>query len=268
MHASIDLADSAHAIVARLAGRGAAAVALSGGVDSAVVAWLAHAALGERAVAITLTGPAVSLSEEEAATGAARTIGIRHLTVPVDPLTSRSYRANASDRCYFCRQMESGTILEWGTSHGIEQYLDGIHHDDLGEERPGLQAMNEAGFQHPLAEAGWGKAEVRRWAAQVGLPNWDRPSNACLASRIQHGTPIAPESLLQVSRAEALLEARGFRRVRVRIDPEGARVEVDPGEVARLLAEPTASAVRHELLDLGFARVRLDPRGYGALRDA
>jgi uncharacterized protein len=268
MHASVDLSDTAQAIVARLAVRGPTAVALSGGVDSAVVAWLAHAALGERAVAITLTGPSVSLSEEEAATVAARTIGIRHLALPVDPLASPSYRANAPDRCYFCRQMESGAIVAWGASHGIAQYLDGIHRDDLGEDRPGLQAMNEAGFSHPLAEAGWGKAEVRRWAQEVGLPNWDRPSNACLASRIQHGTPIAPASLLQVSQAEALLEARGFRRVRVRVEPEGARVEVDPGEVARLLAEPTASAVRLELRTLGFASVRLDPRGYGTRREA
>lgn len=249
-------------LVAALRAGGPALVALSGGVDSAVVAFLARAALGDRAVAVTLTGPAVGSREVAEARAAAQTIGIAHVVLGVDPLADAAYRANPPDRCFFCRRTESRTFTAWGAPRGVRQYLDGIHLDDLGETRPGIQAMDAAGFAHPLVTAGWRKHDVRAYARAQGLPNWDRPSDACLASRIRTGQPITAGLLDQVRRAEEGLVARGFRRVRVRAEGDGARVEVDGSEVPRLLAEPLASTVRGELRALGFATVRLDPVGY------
>jgi pyridinium-3,5-biscarboxylic acid mononucleotide sulfurtransferase len=237
-------------------------VAMSGGVDSAVVALLAHRALGAGAVAVTLEGPAVSPMEVGRARAVAAAIGIRHEVLGSDPLDDPGYRENSPARCYFCRRVETRVLTEWGTTLGVRRYVDGVHGDDLGEDRPGLRAMAEAGFEHPLAVARWRKADVRRFARAAGLPNWDQPSDACLASRIRHGQPVSAALLDRVGRAEAGLLARGFRRVRVRTDGATARVEVDPSEVARLLAEPVASAVRVELRALGFEGIELDPAGY------
>ena len=132
----------------------------------------------------------------------------------------------------------------------------------MRDDRPGVKAMDEAGFRHPLLEAGWGKATVRAYARSRGLPNWDAPSEACLASRIPHGRPIRPELLERIERAEALVRNEGFRRVRVRLEGDGARVVVDPEEVGRLVSPATSTAVRSGLTRLGFASVELDEHGY------
>jgi pyridinium-3,5-biscarboxylic acid mononucleotide sulfurtransferase len=249
-------------IVASLAAGRRALVALSGGVDSSVVAFLAHQALGPDAVAVTLTGPAVSSDELESAKKVARTIGIVHVVLTSDPLTDVRYAENPSSRCYFCRNHEGELLRIWGRENRIEVYLDGVQLDDLGEDRPGLQAMNEHGFQHPLADAGWTKATVRAFAQSAGLPTWDRPSNACLASRITHGQAITATLLDRIARAEAWVSARGYRRVRVRVSGDQARVEVDPDEVPRLQAAEEAIPLRETLAGLGFASVEIDPNGY------
>jgi pyridinium-3,5-biscarboxylic acid mononucleotide sulfurtransferase len=249
-------------LVDRIRRGGPALVALSGGVDSAVVAHLARRALGRRATAATLTGPSLSGAEHASARSAARAIGIRWIELEVDPLADPAYRANPTDRCYYCRRGESAALRAWGAAHGIRQYLDGVHADDLAEVRPGLRALAEAGVLHPLAAAGWGKAAVRRYAGAVGLPNADRPSNACLASRVAHGVPIERALLARLDAAEALVRAEGFRRVRVRFAPEGVRIVVDPAEVPRLRSEPIAGRLTGELRRLGFPVVTLDTTGY------
>lgn len=237
-------------------------VALSGGVDSSVVAELAFRALGARVWAVTLTGPAVSTREVERARAVAAHIGITHVAVAIDPLQNAEYRANPAGRCYFCRQTETSALRAWGEDRGVVRYLDGVQLDDLRDERPGLRAMDDAGFRHPLVDAGWRKTTVRAYAREVGLPNADQPSDACLASRIRHGQTITADLLGRVERAEAWLLDRGFRRVRVRTEGFGARVEVDPAEVARLLDEPFATVATREIGSLGFAPVVLDPSGY------
>jgi pyridinium-3,5-biscarboxylic acid mononucleotide sulfurtransferase len=253
-------------LVGRIRERGPALVALSGGVDSGVVASLAFEALGPHAIAVTLTGPAVSHAEVERATEVARTIGIEHHLVVANPLESAEYRANPSDRCYFCRSVETRRLREFGEPREIRQYLDGVHLDDLRDDRPGLRAMEEAGFEHPLAWGGWTKSEVRRVARLRGLPNADQPSDACLASRVAHGDSIDGALLHRIEAAEAVLLARGFRRVRVRVQGGAARVEVDLDEVPRLSVPSTAEAVGAEIRALGFGSVTIDPRGYGAGR--
>ncbi len=260
--APIEARASIQSVLADLGTGGPALVALSGGVDSSVVALLAYRALGREAWAVTLASPAVSPREVVRAREVARTIGIRHEVLSTDPLALTEYRENPSNRCYFCRQSETGALRAWAAGRGIRRYLDGIHLDDLGEERPGLTAMDEAGFEHPLVTAGWRKPEVRAFARSAGLPNWDQPSDACLASRIRHGRPISAELLDRIRHAEERLLDQGFRRVRVRTDGRSARIEVDVAEVPRLLAEPLASRVRGDLLRLGFVDVELDPRGY------
>lgn len=251
-------------IIRRIGAGGPTLVALSGGVDSSLVAALARDALGDRSFAVTLAGPAVARSEVARAERVARAIGIEHLVVDVDPLTRPEYRANPSNRCYFCRSIETETLRQLGGTRAVTQYLDGVHLDDLHDERPGIRAMDEAGFVHPLVGAGWTKAEVRSAARTRGLPNWDEPSDACLASRVAQGEPISAELLRRVELGEESIRARGFRRVRVRAQGGAARVEVGPEEVARLLTEPLAGDVRRSLEALGFAPVRLDPDGYRA----
>jgi uncharacterized protein len=249
-------------IIALLRERGPALVALSGGVDSSVVASLARAALGEHVVAATVASGSVSSRELDAARGAARAIGLRHLLVHAEPLADERYRSNEADRCFRCRSIETRALREAGEAEGVAQYLDGIQVDDLGDDRPGIRAMEDAGFFHPLLWAAWTKDDVRRYARSVGLPNWDRPSNACLASRVARGEAISQELLETIDRAEGLLLDRGFRRVRVRVRGGEARVEVDRSETGRLAEEPLRGELTERLLGLGFRAVVFDPEGY------
>jgi uncharacterized protein len=256
------------AILEHLRRGGPTVVALSGGVDSALVALLAYRALGEEAVAATLTGPSLAREELESARGVVREIGISHVELPVDPLLLPQYRSNPSNRCYFCRSVETKELRRWGDARGFRQYLDGVHLDDLGEDRPGLKAMDEAGFRHPLVVAGWGKAEVRHAARSAGLSNWERPSNACLASRVTHGEELSPELLRRIELSEELVRSFGFRRVRVRVRGEECRVEVDGSEVGRWLDASLGAEVVAGLTRLGFRQVTLDPVGYRPRRGA
>jgi len=250
-------------VVGRLRQGGPALVALSGGVDSSLVAALAVDALGASARAATLAGPAVARTEVERARRVADYLGIAHDVLRVDPVEDPEYRANPNDRCYYCRRLETGVLRTFGAPRGMRQFLDGVHLDDLSDVRPGLRAMDEAGFVHPLVWARWTKADVRDAAHRRGLPNWDEPSDACLASRVAHGEPISHELLERIDAAETLVRARGFRRVRVRVRGGAARIEVDPDEVARLSAGPLAEEITEEVRRVGFERVTIDPLGYG-----
>ena len=249
-------------VVPALARGGPALVALSGGVDSAVVAWLARRALGRDSIAVTLAGPSVARAEIRSAVAVAREIDIRHRVVTVDPLQTPEYRANPANRCYFCRSAEARVFLSLGAQFGVRQFLDGVHVDDLGDDRPGLRAMNEAGFCHPLLDAGWTKSDVRAFAHSIALTVADRPSNACLASRVRQGVPLTASLLALVEAAEDVVASYGFRRVRVRVDGKRARVVVGADEARGLCSEPVASQVRARLGALGLNPVDLDPVGY------
>jgi uncharacterized protein len=249
-------------VATRIRSGGPAIVALSGGVDSALVASLAYELLGDEALALTVVGPAVSRSEIHRATSTAQAIGIRHELLPADPLQVPGYRLNPTNRCFFCRSVEGAAMRARGELGGIRQYLDGIHVDDLGDDRPGIRAMEEAGFWHPLVVAGVGKREIRTMARQRGLPHWDAPSEACLASRIVHGQIITVDLLGRVALAEEAVRSLGFRQVRVRVVGNSARIELGADELARLGSPDLSRSVESAVLHHGFDAVTIDPRGY------
>ena len=248
---------------ADLADRDGVLVAFSGGVDSSVVAALAHDALGENAVACTARSETLPEAELEDARRVAEEIGIRHEIVAFSELESDAFVENDDDRCYHCRTMRLGEMLETAREFDIETVCDGTNADDPGAgHRPGLQAVDELEVHSPLLAHGISKGEVRAIAGQYGLSVADKPSMACLSSRIPTGLEVTEERLTRVERAEALLRQWGFDQFRVRDHDGLARIEVAPDELERALQMEFVETVREELEGLGFDHVTLDLHGY------
>ncbi len=257
------LRDRYEGIVRAARAKGRVLVAYSGGVDSGLVAKIVHDAIGEGALAVLADTESLSRRELAEAGAQAGEIGIPLRIIQVKELASEDYRRNPVNRCYFCREGLAEELVPIARREGFAAIADGINVSDLGDVRPGIQAMNEAGFWHPLVEFGLTKAEVRALARDLGLPFWDKPSNACLSSRIPHGTPITVELLRQVEAAEDWLRDRGFRQVRVRHHGATARIEVLPADIPRLRA--IAGEVEGALRALGYRGTEIAPEGYGSL---
>lgn len=247
-------------LVADLAGRGSVLVAYSGGVDSAVVAALAHRAVGERALAVTAAAETLAGAELDHARRLAAEIGIRHEVVTYSELDDPEFVANPSHRCYFCQGMRMDRMLQEAAERGYSVVCDGTNASDPGPDRPGLQAVRERGIYSPLLAHGIDKETTRAIALSLGLSAWDRPANACLSSRIPHGQLVTLGKLRRIETAEEVLAEAGFRVVRVRHDEGAARVEVGPEEVGRLAG--IWDRIEPRLLNLGFHRVTYDPDGY------
>jgi len=238
-------------------------VAFSGGVDSAVVAALAEEALGGRAVACTAKSETLPAAELEDARRVAAEIGIRHEIVSFSELDSDAFVANDDDRCYHCRSMRLGTMFETARELGIGTVCDGTNASDPGEgHRPGLRAVEELNAYSPLLEADIDKSEVREIARSYGLSVAEKPSMACLSSRIPTGLEVTEERLSRVETAETLLRTWGFEQFRVRDHDGLARIEVGTDELERALDPDFAAAVRAHLGDVGFDHVTLDLAGY------
>jgi uncharacterized protein len=246
----------------RLRGLGSVVVALSGGVDSAYLAWAANAALGERALAVTGESPSLPDAQREAVRALVRRAGLRHEWVETHEMAVDGYVANASNRCYFCKTELYSVLAGLARERGIAAVCDGTNADDLGDHRPGRVAAAEQGVVSPFVECGIGKAEIRELARRAGLEVWDAPASACLSSRIPHGTPVTITRLSQVERGEAALRKLGFRQLRVRNHDELARVEIAPDELARALDPEMVAAIAAALKPLGFRYVTLDLEGY------
>ncbi|HLA46185.1 MAG TPA: ATP-dependent sacrificial sulfur transferase LarE [Thermoplasmata archaeon] len=242
--------------------RGRVLVAYSGGVDSGLVARIVYDAIGEDALAVIGDAESLSRRELQEAKANAEEIGIPFRIVAVSELASEDYRQNPTNRCYFCRAGLADTLLKIVDQENYSAIADGINASDLGDYRPGIQAMNEAGVWHPLLEFGLAKPDVRALARDLGLSFYDKPSNACLSSRIPHGTPITVELLRTVEAAEDYLRDRGFRQVRVRHHGPTARIEVLPEEIPRLRA--IHGEIAGALRSLGFREAVIDPAGYRA----
>jgi uncharacterized protein len=237
-------------------------VAFSGGIDSTVVLKIAHEQLGEHALAVTAVSPTFPTIELDSAKQVASEIGARHELVHTDQLDIPAFVQNDAARCFHCKtdlyQLLDG-LREPRASRWI---VDGTNLDDLGDDRPGIRAAREWRVRSPLVEASLSKSDVRAVAQTLGLSNWDKPAAACLSSRIPRGIPITIESLRRVEQAEEILQAEGFRHVRVREHGELARIEVGPEEFSRLNQPDLRAHISARLRETGFRFVCVDLEGY------
>src|SRR6266576_460924 len=237
-------------------------VALSGGADSAYLAWAANRALGERALSVTALSPSFSAHDREMVEQFVNTIALRHEFIETHEMENPAYRSNQPDRCYFCKDELFSVLDNQARSRGLAAVAYGVNADDPLDFRPGHRAATEHRVLAPLLDAGLSKAEIRLLSRRAGLPTWDRPSSACLASRLPYGTEVTPERLGLVERGEAALRTLGFRQFRVRLHDKLARVEISPEEMPRALAPEMAAAIADRLKAAGFAYVALDLEGY------
>jgi uncharacterized protein len=242
-------------------------VAYSGGVDSAYLAYAAHRALGERMLAVTALSPSYSARDRQQAEACVRQLGLPHEFIETRELDNPAYRANRPDRCYFCKDELFDQLDRLAASRGFAAVAYGVNVDDQGDWRPGQRAAREHRVLTPLLDAGLTKAEIRELARRAGIPVWDRPASACLASRIAYGIEVTPERLRVIEKGEEALRALGFRQFRVRHHNKLVRLEIAPDELPRALSPEMAQRFVAIFKSLGFHFVTLDLEGYrqGAL---
>jgi pyridinium-3,5-biscarboxylic acid mononucleotide sulfurtransferase len=236
-------------------------VAYSGGVDSAYLALIASRTLGDRAVAVTADSPSYPERHRQMAAQIAQQFGLRHEIIHTSELERPEYRANPTNRCYYCKH-ELYTHLSRLAADRHAIVVDGNNADDRGDYRPGREAAREFGVRSPLDEVNLTKDEIRELSKQAGLPTWDEPASACLSSRIPYHTEVTDEKLRMIERAEQALRTLGFRVCRVRHHDELARVEIARAEMPRAAEPEMAAAIVRELKTIGYRYVSLDLQGY------
>jgi len=239
-----------------------AVIAFSGGVDSSLLLKAAAEALGPHCIAVTAVSETYPPGELEAAQAFARSLGVTHRVLHTSELESEQFVANPPDRCYYCKQELFGKLRQIADQEGIMAVLDGSNVDDLKDHRPGMKAAAEFSVRSPLREAGFSKSDVRACARMLDLPVWDKPSLACLSSRIPYGTRITPTILHSIQSAEDLLRVHGFLGVRVRHHGDIARIEADRAESGRLLDPVVADKIAAAFKALGYTYICLDIEGY------
>ena len=245
-----------------LRGMNGAVVAFSGGVDSSVLLKAASEVMGPHLLAVTAASATYPEQELHSAQKFAQSLGVPHSVLHTGELASKTFTQNTPDRCYHCKKELFGKLRQIADERGAFSVLDGSNVDDLSDHRPGMRAAKEYGVRSPLMEAGFGKAELRAIAARLNLPMWNKPSLACLASRIPYGTPITPEMLRTIGIAENHLRRFGFLQVRARYHGDIVRIELGREEFDRILEKDTAQTIAALLKELGFTYVCLDLEGY------
>jgi uncharacterized protein len=256
----LDVSGRYDALLTRLDELESVLVAYSGGVDSTLLSVAAHAVLGERCLSVLAVSDVSSQSEIDKARALARNLNLRFLEVETHELIDPAFRENSTDRCYYCRSELFGLLVRVAEAKGLVHVADGSNADDAADYRPGARAAEELGVVSPLQEVGLNKSEIRELAQSLGLPNWNKPSMACLASRFPYGEPISEERLAMVAGAESALRKLGLRQFRIRAHGNVARVEVEAADMDRAwsLRGPISEAVKKA----GFAYVAQDLDGY------
>ena len=248
-------------------------IAFSGGIDSTLLAKVAHDTLGDQMAAVTILSRFVPQREVSEAAAWCAAEGIRHKTISVDELTIPHFCENPPDRCYHCKHALFARMLDWSREQGYAALVEGSNLDDEGDYRPGMRAIAELGIRSPLRSAGFTKHDIREAARGLGIPYWDKPPAACLASRIPYGEAITAEKLAMVERAEEYLHHEGFTQLRVRMHGSKgtvARVEVPEKDIARLMEHETRVKFTRYFRELGFAYVAVDTTGFrsGSMNEA
>ncbi|MBO5652092.1 MAG: ATP-dependent sacrificial sulfur transferase LarE [Selenomonas sp.] len=242
---------------------GCVAIAFSAGVDSTLLLKAAVEFLGrEQVLALTVQSPLAPAAEVAEARAFCREEGIRHEVLTLDPLIYYDVRTNPPERCYFCKRLIFGKLREAAGRGHIVHLLDGTNADDMQDYRPGARALQELGILSPLKEAGMGKSDIRAYAAALGLAAAQKPSAACLASRIPYGEELSLDKLQRIDQAEAFLHQEGFSQVRVRSHGDMARLELLPEDIGRFMTAGLYEQTAQKLKKLGFAYVTLDLEGY------
>src|ERR1700719_1968290 len=249
-------------LLARLAEAGSLIVALSGGADSAYLAWAAQKALGERSLSVTALSPSYSAYDRAELEKFIVHTGVRHEFVETQEMENPAYRANAGDRCYYCKDELFSVLGALASARGFAAVAYGVNADDTSDFRPGHRAAAEHRVLAPLLDAKMSKADIRALSQRAGLPTWDRPASACLSSRLPYGTEVTPERLTLIENGEAILRALGFRQFRVRLHDQLARIEIARAELPLAMTPEMGATISQRFKAAGFLYVALDLDGY------
>ncbi len=237
-------------------------VAHSGGVDSTFLIKVAKDVLGNRVIAVTATSLTYPSHELEAAKKIAAELGVKHLVIETDEISDQRFAGNSPDRCYWCKKRLFSELSAIARGLKLNHVLDGSNYDDSGDFRPGMRAALKAGVRSVLKEVGLTKKEIRELSRKLAIPTWDKPSSACLASRIPYGMRITPENLRNVDLAETFLRESGFTQVRVRHHGKLARIEVPGVDLPKLLQTGLRKRLLSYFKSLGYSYVTMDLEGY------
>jgi len=258
----LSAADKEQSLLQALANLSSVIVALSGGTDSAYLAWAAHRALGNRALSVTAVSPSFAAHDRAMVDQFVAACNLNHAYVDTHEMENPAYRANAPDRCYFCKDELFNVLDALASEKRFAAVAYGVNADDTLDFRPGHRAATEHHVIAPLLDAGLRKSEIRELSQRAALPTWDRPASACLASRLPYGTEVTPERLALVAKGEEALRQLGFRQFRVRLHDELARIEIAPEEMPRAFEPAMAATIARQMKAAGFTYVSLDLEGY------
>jgi uncharacterized protein len=235
-------------------------VAYSGGIDSTLLLKIAYDTLGDNALAITAVSPSVPQYEIQEAKNIARKIGVKHVIIESQETNNPQYLKNTPERCYFCKFTTYEDILSYAVDNHFTYIIDGTNADDVGDHRPGRKAAREQGVRSPLQETGFRKSEIRELARKKGLPNWNKPAAACLASRIPYGIKISNKILDQIEQAESALRQIGIQEYRVRHHGQVARIEICPEEFSTIINK--REFIIDKMRKAGYHYITLDLTGF------